>query len=335
MPQIAISVIMPVYNMEAYIAAAIDSILRQTFSDFEFIIVDDGSVDSSLDIVKSYFFDSRISIINLPQQSGNYPARNMGIFQAQGKYICVMDADDIASCDRLRVEYEYMECHPEVLAAGSHYSMMGTDYKPIKPQGYHSIREVLLSHNCFLHSSLIIRTDVLKAIEGYDESFIYSADYDLMCRLALRGVVVNLPDNLMSYRLHAQQISNAHSIEQMKYAHQIRCKYQMTLINRLLENTNLRPVTMNEVAYSEMGQAIFCFVYAKVNHRQDYEERGERLLETVYEKLYKLDAKYKKELFSVKCGIIYLLRNGLAEGDEDEILADIDQILAKDQVLSK
>lgn len=90
MPQIAISVIMPVYNMETYIAAAIDSILRQTFSDFEFIIVDDGSVDSSLDIVKSYFFDLRISIINLPQQSGNYPARNIGIFQAQGKFYLVI-----------------------------------------------------------------------------------------------------------------------------------------------------------------------------------------------------------------------------------------------------
>lgn len=319
---------MPVYNMEAYVAAAIDSILRQTFSNFEFIIVNDGSVDKSWDIIKSYLSDSRVSAVSLPHQRGNYPARNIGMFQARGRYICVMDADDIAHPDRLKIEYGYMESHPNVLAAGSHYSMIGTDYELIKPQDYYSIREALLSHNCFLHPSLIIRTDALKAIGGYDESLVYSADYDLMCRLALRGCIVNLPQNLMSYRLHPKQISSAHCIEQSQYAHKVRCKYQMALINQLIENTNLKPVTLNEVGYSEIGQAIYYFVYSRINDRQDYEEKGEQLLEAIYEKIYKLDVHhFKEQLLSIKCGILYLLHNGFVEGDEDEIFTDINQVL--------
>ncbi len=319
---------MPVYNMEAYVAAAIDSILSQTFSDFEFIIINDGSTDNSQDIIESYLFDPHISLITLQRNCGNYSARNAGMQQARGKYICVMDADDIACSDRLRVEHEYMESHPEVLAAGSHYSMMGTGYQPIKPQDYDSIREVLLSHNCFLHPSLIIRTDALKGIGGYDERFVYSADYDLMCRLALKGPVVNLPENLMSYRWHSQQISTAHRMEQLQYAHKARCKYQMRLINQLLENTDLKPVTLNEVVYSPIGQAIFCFVYSKVNGCEEYEERGEQLLDKAYQSIYDPDViSIEEKLIAIRHGIIYLLGNGLAEGDADEILADIAEVI--------
>lgn len=321
---IAISVIMPVYNMDTYVAAAIESILSQTFSDLEFVIINDGSTDNSRDIIESYFFDPRLIVVNLPRNCGNYTARNIGIRRAQGSYICVMDADDIACLDRLRVEYEYMENHPEVLAAGSHYSMMGTGYKPIKPRDYHSIREVLLSHNCFLHPSLIIRTDTLKAMGGYDESLIYSADYDLMCRLALKGPVVNLSENLMSYRWHSQQISTAHHVEQLQYAHKARCKYQVRLINQLLENTDLKPVTLNEVVYSPIGQAIFCFVYSKVNGCEEYEEGGEQLLDKAYQSVYDPDViSIEEKLIAIRHGIIYLLSNGLAEGDADEILAEI------------
>lgn len=326
--EIAISVIMPVYNMEAYVAAAIDSILSQTFADFEFIIINDGSTDNSRDIVESYLFEPRLNVVNFSRNCGNYPARNAGMRQARGKYICVMDADDIAHPDRLRVEYEYMENHPAVLAAGSHYSMMGTGCKPIKPQDYHSIRKVLLSHNCFLHPSLIIRADALKSVGGYDENLIYSADYDLMCRLALEGPVVNLPESLMSYRWHSQQISTAHRVEQLQYAQKARCRYQIRLINQLVENTDFQPVTLNEVVYSPMGQAIFCFVYSRVNGCEEYEEKGEQLLGKAYQNIYDSDViSIEEKLIAIRHGIIYLLSNGLAQGDADEILADIDKVI--------
>lgn len=323
-----ISVIMPVYNMEAYVAAAIDSILNQTFSDFEFIIVNDGSTDRSRDIIHSYRSDSRIAVLNLAQQRGNNVARNRGMNQARGRYICVMDADDIASPERLKVEFEYMESHPNVLAAGTHYSFMGTGYEPVKPQDYDRIREALLTVNCFLHPSLIIRTDCLRSIGGYDESLLYSSDYDLMCRLALIGPIVNLPDNLMSYRLHPTQISTAHRLQQLQYAHKPGCKYQVALINQLVERTSLPPITLAEVGCSEMGQAIYCFVYGKTFDRPDYNERGEQLLAKVYDWINQPDfLRLEEKLIAVGCGLIYLLRNGFVEGDEDEVLEDVDRVL--------
>lgn len=325
--EVAISVIMPVYNMERYLAAAIDSILNQHFRDFEFIIVNDGSTDTGPEIISSYLHDSRISLINLSGQNGNNIARNVGIRQARGRYICMMDADDIAHPHRLRIEYAYMESQPDVLAAGTHYSFIGSNYKPVKPQNYYHIREVLLSHNCFLHPSLIIRSDVLRSIGGYDEEFIYSADYDLMCRLALRGVVVNLPENLMHYRLHAQQISSAHHAEQLRYAHRARCRYQLALINQLVERADVKSVTLNEVTYSFIGQAIYYFVCGKVYNCEYYEEKGEQMLNAACENIYVSDViSMDEKLLAIRNGVHYLLSNGLAEGDEDEILAEINEI---------
>lgn len=325
--EVAISVIMPVYNMERYLAAAIDSILNQHFRDFEFIIVNDGSTDTSREIMNSYLHDSRLSLINLSRQHGNNIARNIGIRQARGRYICMMDADDIAHPDRLRIEYAYLESHPDILAAGTQYSFIGSHYKPVKSQDYHRIREVLLDHNCFLHPSLIIRSDVLRSVGGYDENFIYSADYDLMCRLALRGIVVNLPESLMYYRLHAQQISSAHHAEQLQYAHTARCRYQLALINQLVERADVKSVALSDVTYSFIGQAIYYFVCAKVYNCERYEKKGEQMLNAACENIYVSDViSMDEKLLAIRKGVRYLLSNRLVEGDEDEILAEINEI---------
>lgn len=328
MNEAPISVIMPVFNMEAYVREAIESILNQTFSDFEFIIVDDASTDGSCGIISSYLSDSRVSLVSMLEQLGNHQARNVGIRQAKGRYICAMDADDIARPDRLKVQYQYMECHPEVLAAGTHYSFIGMSGDPVKPQSYDDIREALLVNNCFLHPSLIIRSAALRVVGGYDGTFVYSADYDLMCRLALIGPVVNLPENLMTYRWHTQQISSSHHLEQQQFAHKARRKYQMAMINQLLEKTDLKPVTIHEVDYSEVGQAIYYFAFAKVHNRMDYEAKGELLLEAAYTNIGKSSViSLEEKLLSIRYGIVYLLNNGLAEGDEAELLNEIDNCL--------
>lgn len=115
-----LSVIMPVYNGEAYLHQAIDSILKQTFRDFEFIIIDDASTDGSEKIVNSYE-DSRIKFVRNVENLGNYPSRNKGLEIATGRYICVMDADDVAYPNRLDVQYHYLESHSDVQAVGTHY----------------------------------------------------------------------------------------------------------------------------------------------------------------------------------------------------------------------
>lgn len=119
-----ISVVMPAYNVEKYVEEAVCSILDQTYCDFEFIIVDDGSTDRTREILRS-FSDPRISLLFNDKNEGNYPARNRGCRLARGKYIAVMDADDVALPERLERQVEYMEKHSDVLACGTAYRLIG------------------------------------------------------------------------------------------------------------------------------------------------------------------------------------------------------------------
>lgn len=116
-PKSLISIIMPCYNAGRYVGAAIESILVQSFQDFELIVINDGSSDNSHQEILKYT-DSRIRYTLLEKPPGNYPARNAGIAMARGKYICVMDADDIAFKDRLQVQYNYLKCHHRIGAIG-------------------------------------------------------------------------------------------------------------------------------------------------------------------------------------------------------------------------
>src|SRR5690554_1848303 len=105
-----VSVVMPVYNRQEYVSDAISSILNQSFADFEFIIVDDGSTDNSYNLI-STFKDSRIKPIKLKENKGNYFARNLGMKRAVGKYICIIDSDDISLPDRIQIQHDFMETH--------------------------------------------------------------------------------------------------------------------------------------------------------------------------------------------------------------------------------
>lgn len=157
---IDISIIMPVYNEEKYLREAIDSILCQTVDNFEFIIIDDAYTDNSLSIIQSYA-DKRIVLIRNEQNRGNYPSRNKGMAVAVGKYICVMDADDIAFPQRLEVQYEYMETHPTVSALGTNFVFSKTEMKKNLPFSYEHLIIKLLQNNATMHSSLMIRADVI------------------------------------------------------------------------------------------------------------------------------------------------------------------------------
>jgi glycosyltransferase involved in cell wall biosynthesis len=117
---------MAVYNASLYIRETMDSILKQTFSDFEFIIINDASSDDTLDIIKS-FKDDRIKLFNNGTNLGQTPSLNKGIDLAQGKYIARMDADDIASLNRFELQNNFLERNETVAVLGSSYSILGTD----------------------------------------------------------------------------------------------------------------------------------------------------------------------------------------------------------------
>lgn len=204
-----LSVVMPVYNAERFVAEAIESILNQTFNDFEFVIINDGSTDHSLEIIRS-FKDTRIKLINNFKNIGNYPSRNKGHKLARGKYICVMDADDISLPDRLEVQYTFMEENPQVGIAGSCIKYLNTDQSIFREPDYEIIKVKLLTNNFICHPSIIMRHSLLKEFNLlYDEDFWYAGDYDLMVRASSFFPVVNMNKTLLHYRWSDQQLSSS------------------------------------------------------------------------------------------------------------------------------
>lgn len=318
----AISVIMPVHNAEKFVSEAISSILNQTFADFEFIIIDDGSTDNSWDIIQS-FADDRIIAVRNAANRGTYPSRNIGIRLMKGKYMAVMDADDIALPDRLRIQFDCMKNNPDVLATGTQYTLLGTDRISEKPVLHAEIQAALLNDSCMLHPSLLVRSDVIKRLSGYDEQYIYASDYDLICRLSLMGRIENLPDICMLYRWHPDQISQAKRLEQKGYANIIRQKYQIAFINRH-KSPQLPEVGEAETGHARIGQVIGLYIMGDC-FGQTFRNQAEYLLNHVLENVHPaMPMCTGNGLLGIGSGIIYLLRNHFVKGDEDGILENLD-----------
>lgn len=305
-----------------------DSILHQTFGRFEFIIVDDASTDNSLAIIQSYA-DERIVLICNEQNIGNYPSRNKGLEIAVGKYICVMDADDVAYPQRLELQYQYLEACSDlwILGTGLDFSIPGMKWT--LPSSHEQLMIGLLQGNVSLHSSLMIRTDVMRKYGGYDEKYVYSSDYDLISRFSLAGKVENLPDVLMMYRWHASQISQLHRDEQEAFAYDIRRKYQIEFINRY-RNANQQTPDEWTVGIPEIGRIIALYTYASYTGEVIYEKQADELLEQLLGNDIEIVPYLGKEssFCSLGCGLIYILRNGFAEGEENEILMELDTRLS-------
>jgi glycosyltransferase involved in cell wall biosynthesis len=218
-PAPCISVIMSVYNAEKYVGDCIRSILGQTFTDFEFIIINDASTDSSPEIIKS-FKDKRIRLLNNRERS--YPTRNKGLRVAKGKYICIMDADDISLPHRFERQVLFMDNNPEIGLAGSGYSILGQDQDLFRERDYEKIKVQLMRNNCFIHPSVIIRHDMLKKHKlKYIRKYYYSSDYDFIARAARYFLITNIPEVLMHYRIHEGQVTMQFRKKQAELADEI------------------------------------------------------------------------------------------------------------------
>ncbi|MCD7936382.1 MAG: glycosyltransferase, partial [Tannerellaceae bacterium] len=210
--------------------------------------------DQSATIIKT-FCDTRILYIENRKRKGNYICRNTGCKLAKGKYIFVMDADDVAIRERIEKQVLFMESNPTLIACGSFFKTFD-GHIHIKSQEYETIKIYLLYNNMFLHPSLIVRRDILKEIEFYDESFPYSADYNLCCQLALKGKIINIPEPLLFYRFHSEQITCVKNKQQKEYADIIRINYlrangfKLTLDQEILFThlmTHVKFTTMDEL----------------------------------------------------------------------------------------
>lgn len=214
-----ISVLMSVYNGADFLSLAIESILTQTFSDFEFIIVDDASTDATPDVIKQYAAkDARIRVITNEKNLGLTKSLNRGLAFAEGKYIARMDADDIALPERFMTQYWFMEEHPSLGALGSAVEVIGEKGRKIGERrlaiSYEEIKAKMLFNNQFIHSTLFFRADVLKTVGGYNEDFKKSQDYELMFRISDKYPVANLPEKLLQFRFHTNSLSWTSSQQQ-------------------------------------------------------------------------------------------------------------------------
>lgn len=224
-----ISVVMPVYNRERYLKESIESILNQTFTDFEFIIVDDQSTDSSWQIIQEYAAkDSRIVAIKNTGKKGCYPARNCGHRLAKGKYIAVMDSDDISLPQRLQTQFDFMEQNPDIDICGSWMKSFGTEEKLTQTLGKHEeIRDLMFFSCAVPHQTAIYRTTNQKLF--YSEDYASAQDYELFCRKMNEFKFANIPEVLLLYRVHGNQISTAAKNEQCDNGNRTRLKNLKTI----------------------------------------------------------------------------------------------------------
>ncbi len=244
-----LSVVMPVYNAERYLSKAVESILAQTFKNFEFLIIDDGSTDSSISILQQYAQgDSRVQLIRLAH-SGIVNALNRGLAEAQGEFIARMDADDIALPQRLQVQVDYLRQKQDCIGVGCQIElidpqgqMIGSKHLPLS---HNDIDQALLKgHGDYIcHPSFTVRRAAMVTLQGYSTDCEYAEDLDLFLRLAEQGELINLPDILLHYRQHLESICYTQTKQQRSI---VRHCIQTALKRRGLQASLMAEVVLPE-----------------------------------------------------------------------------------------
>ncbi len=207
-----ISVVMPVYNSDGVVAEAVESILNQTFRDFEFIIVDDGSRDATPQILRRYASrDNRIKLYT-QENCGLIATLNRYCRIAVGKYIARMDADDISLPTRFEKQFRFLERNPEIGVLGTWIQDLDEKRAPIiewpVPADPVVVRWFLLFGNCIAHPSVMMRRDLMERLGYYRPDAIHVEDYDLWIRALEVTRLANLPEILVQYRMSAGSVSN-------------------------------------------------------------------------------------------------------------------------------
>jgi glycosyltransferase involved in cell wall biosynthesis len=224
----AVSVVMSVYNGQLFLGQAIESVQNQSFSDFEFIIINDGSTDTSPKLLKTFAAkDQRIKLIN-QQNQGLVASLNRGIKQAKGKYIARQDADDASAPQRFEKQIDYLEAHPQAAVVGSSIEVMDNADKIMHRHAVllndAELRQELLVRSPFAHGSVMFRRQAAIDAGMYDQASWPAEDYDLWLRLSKFGQLANLDEYLYIYREHGQSISAENDQLQQRKLDEVRTK---------------------------------------------------------------------------------------------------------------
>lgn len=231
-----ISVILPVYNGEEFISESIRSILDQTFGDFEFIIIDDGSTDGTKEVILS-FNDRRIKFLENRNNQGLIKALNKGLYFSRGKYIARMDADDTCLENRFERQIDCFERNEKVDILGSWQYLIGTDRKVEHLLSAEENRIRLLLQPSVAHSSVMMKKESLTGNHlYYDKSALHAEDYKLWVDAVLSNLsICNIGEYLCGYRIHRQQVSAKYAAIQRCVADHIRIGYARCFFPEILE----------------------------------------------------------------------------------------------------
>ena len=208
-----ISVVMPVYNGEKYLSEAIDSILNQTFTDFEFIIINDCSTDGTEGIIKSYN-DSRIVYIKNGKNMGVANSLNKGLDMATGEYIARMDADDISMPQRFEKQVKFKDKHLNIAVCGCRVEMFGalSNKNVCTIVGSENMKVNMLFASCLAHPTVIMKRSIFECEHfRYDVNYEGAEDYELWTRVIFKYDMDNIDEMLLKYRIHSNQVTQRYT----------------------------------------------------------------------------------------------------------------------------
>jgi glycosyltransferase involved in cell wall biosynthesis len=214
----AISVMIPVWHAVRFLPAALESVLTQTFADFELIAIDDGTRDGSAEVLAAFAArDPRVRVVRQENQ-GIVASLNRALGMARAPFVARMDHDDVSRPDRFAKQIAYLRQRPDVALVSGAMDVIGQDGTYLRTEAAPSlpaaVESELLYRNCICHPAVMARTEALRKVGGYRKNAQFAEDYDLWLRLSEVGQVANLPDVLLSYRLHPVRMSTRNYIAQ-------------------------------------------------------------------------------------------------------------------------
>ena len=229
-----IGVVMPVYNAEKYLSQALDSILCQTYQNFEIIAIDDASTDRSLEILSSYSNkDRRVRIFTNKQNQGVTKTLNYGILMSRSEYIARMDADDVALPERFALQAAFLNKHKDIFIVGSRFDSLSENLERIiwrndVPVESGEVGSTLLQRCCIGHPTVMMRRRVFEVLGGYSEKPEHYTieDYEFWLRASKKFKLANLPQFLLKHRVHNQQVSSQKAEIQKQNTEKLIKEYQ-------------------------------------------------------------------------------------------------------------
>ncbi|WP_343338768.1 Undecaprenyl-phosphate 4-deoxy-4-formamido-L-arabinose transferase [Terrisporobacter petrolearius] len=249
-----VTVFMPVYNTEKYLRQSIESILNQTYKNFELLIIDDGSTDSSVDIIKSYN-DDRIILVKNEKNKGLPYTRNKGLDLAKGEYIALMDSDDISKNNRLAIQVKFLEKHKEIQVVGSRQETLieGKIYKPSNARKeYIDVNKKLMFYSCVPNPTIMFRKDFFyKNKIRYRKECFVAQDYAFFVDcVAKGGNIAILSEPVLIYRSGHDNITK------------LSVKYKQNERKKVMDNIRIRCLNNNGIFLDDKENILFNKIFS-------------------------------------------------------------------------